>query len=70
MQEAELHQAWDLYYHVFKRINKQLHTMMTLELVEIAPNLSKAINLELAVPGTYIAGACLSVLHGRAQPSQ
>lgn len=22
-KEAELHQAWDLYYHVFKRINKQ-----------------------------------------------
>lgn len=31
-KEAELHQAWDLYYHVFKSINKQLHSLTTLEL--------------------------------------
>lgn len=38
-KEAELHQAWDLYYHVFKRINKQLHSMTTLELQYVAPAL-------------------------------
>lgn len=31
-KEAELTQAWDLYYHVFKRINKQLPSLTTLEL--------------------------------------
>ncbi|GIL87381.1 hypothetical protein Vretimale_1690 [Volvox reticuliferus] len=55
-KEAELHQAWDLYYHVFKRINKQLHSLTTLELQYISPALVRAQGLELAVPGTYIAG--------------
>ena len=55
-KEAELHQAWDLYYHVFKRINKQLPSLTTLELQYVAPALVKAQNLELAVPGTYIVG--------------
>ena len=32
-------QAWDLYYHVFKRINKQLHGMTQLELQYAAPAL-------------------------------
>lgn len=58
-REAELHQAWDLYYHVFKRINKQLPSLTTLELQYVAPNLVRAQNLELAVPGTYIAGESL-----------
>ena len=55
-KEAELHQAWDLYYHVFKRINKQLPALTTLEVQYVAPALVKAENLELAVPGTYIVG--------------
>ncbi|KAL4435039.1 hypothetical protein ABPG77_003864 [Micractinium sp. CCAP 211/92] len=55
-KEAELHQAWDLYYHVFKRINKQLPSLTTLELQYVAPALVRAQGLELAVPGTYIAG--------------
>jgi len=29
---SDLNQAWDLYYHVFRRINKQLPQMTTLEL--------------------------------------
>jgi len=41
-QEAELHQAWDLYYHVFKRINKQLPSLTTLELQYVAPALVRA----------------------------
>jgi FKBP12-rapamycin complex-associated protein len=55
-KEAELHQAWDLYYHVFKRINKQLPSLTTLELQYVAPALVRATGLELAVPGTYVAG--------------
>ncbi|MEW5308376.1 MAG: hypothetical protein WDW38_000344 [Sanguina aurantia] len=55
-KEAELHQAWDLYYHVFKRINKQLHALTTLELQFVAPALVRAQGMELAVPGTYIVG--------------
>ncbi|GAB4815427.1 hypothetical protein N2152v2_002473, partial [Parachlorella kessleri] len=55
-KEAELHQAWDLYYHVFKRINKQLPSLTTLDLQYVAPALVRAQGLELAVPGTYIAG--------------
>ena len=42
VQEAELHQAWDLYYHVFKRINKQLPSLTTLDLQYVAPALVRA----------------------------
>ncbi len=35
-------QAWDLYYHVFKRINKQLHSITTLELQYVSPALVRA----------------------------
>ena len=55
-KDSELHQAWDLYYHVFKRINKQLPSLSTLQLEYVAPALVKARDLELAVPGTYVAG--------------
>lgn len=55
-RQAELQQAWDLYYHIFKRIHKQLPTMTTLDLNYVAPALMRAQGLELAVPGTYIAG--------------
>lgn len=48
-------QAWDLYYHVFKRINKQLHSMNTLELQYVAPALVRAQGMELAVPGGSLA---------------
>ena len=41
-KEAELHQAWDLYYHVFKRINKQLPQLTTLDLHYVSPALASA----------------------------
>ena len=41
-REAELHQAWDLYYHVFKRINKQLPSLTTLDLQYVSPALARA----------------------------
>uniref|UniRef100_A0A2P2LTC6 Serine/threonine-protein kinase TOR n=2 Tax=Rhizophora mucronata TaxID=61149 RepID=A0A2P2LTC6_RHIMU len=46
-------QAWDLYYHVFRRIDKQLQLLKTLDLQSVSPELLKCRNLELAVPGTY-----------------
>mmetsp|Transcript_20902 Transcript_20902/g.45314 ORF Transcript_20902/g.45314 Transcript_20902/m.45314 type:complete len:3366 (+) Transcript_20902:339-10436(+) len=51
--EAALNQAWDLYYTVFRRINKQLPGLTTLELDQCSPALHNARNLELGVPGSY-----------------
>ncbi|XP_020086675.1 serine/threonine-protein kinase TOR isoform X1 [Ananas comosus] len=56
-KDAELTQAWDLYYHVFRRIDKQLPSLTTLDLQTVSPELLKCRNLELAVPGTYCADA-------------
>ncbi|KNC98625.1 uncharacterized protein SPPG_06307 [Spizellomyces punctatus DAOM BR117] len=49
----DINQAWDLYYLVFRRINKQLPQLTTLELQYVSPKLLAARDLELAVPGTY-----------------
>ncbi|XP_062176298.1 serine/threonine-protein kinase TOR isoform X2 [Alnus glutinosa] len=54
-KDAELTQAWDLYYHVFRRIDKQLQSLTTLDLESVSPELIECRNLELAVPGTYRA---------------
>ncbi|KAB2050892.1 hypothetical protein ES319_A12G018000v1 [Gossypium barbadense] len=54
-KDAELTQAWDLYYHVFKRIDKQLQILTTLDLQSVSPELVECCDLELAVPGTYRA---------------
>ncbi|KAH3759091.1 protein kinase [Pelomyxa schiedti] len=53
---SDIHQAWDLYYHVFRRIGKQLHQMTTLELQYVSDKLEQAKDLKLAVPGTYRPG--------------
>eukprot|EP00697_Spironema_sp_BW2_P017838 gnl/Spiro4/9656_TR5124_c0_g1_i1.p1 gnl/Spiro4/9656_TR5124_c0_g1~~gnl/Spiro4/9656_TR5124_c0_g1_i1.p1 ORF type:complete len:2413 (+),score=551.86 gnl/Spiro4/9656_TR5124_c0_g1_i1:148-7386(+) len=53
--DNDLNQAWDLYYHTFRRISKQLLQMTTLELQYVSPKLLNARDLELAVPGTYQA---------------
>jgi FKBP12-rapamycin complex-associated protein len=50
-----LSQAWDIYYGVFRRINKQLPELNRLELQYVSPALLGAHDLELAVPGTYSA---------------
>ncbi|BBN14806.1 serine/threonine-protein kinase mTOR [Marchantia polymorpha subsp. ruderalis] len=63
-KEAELTQAWDLYYHVFKRINRQLPSLTTLELQNVSPELVSAGPLEIAVPGTYRAGAEVVTISG------
>ncbi|OMO63404.1 hypothetical protein COLO4_32473 [Corchorus olitorius] len=54
-KDAELTQAWDLYYHVFRRIDKQLQSLTTLDLQSVSPELVDCRDLELAVPGTYRA---------------
>ncbi|TYZ66502.1 hypothetical protein PybrP1_008839 [[Pythium] brassicae (nom. inval.)] len=54
--DADLNRAWDLYYHVFRRISKQVTQVTSLELQYVSPNLLKARHLQLAVPGTYRAG--------------
>ena len=53
---GDLNQAWDLYYSVFRRIAKQLPQLMSLDLRYISPKLQDALDLELAVPGTYQSG--------------
>ena len=35
----EITSAWDIYCHVFKSINRQLHSMTSLELQFISPKL-------------------------------
>ena len=54
-EEAEnaMNAAWDLYYSVFRKINKQLPGLTTLELSSCSPALLQANNLELGVPGSY-----------------
>lgn len=55
MEEAEsaMNHAWDIYYTVFRRINKQLPSLTKLELAECSPALSRSRSLELGVPGSY-----------------
>lgn len=50
---AALHQAWDIYYSMFKRLDKQIKTFKKFALHHISPELSQSTNLQLAVPGTY-----------------
>ncbi|KAF9586443.1 phosphatidylinositol kinase- protein kinase tor1 [Lunasporangiospora selenospora] len=52
----DLNQAWDIYYHVFRRIAKQLPQLSTLDLPYVSPQLQGARDLELAIPGTYKSG--------------
>jgi FKBP12-rapamycin complex-associated protein len=48
-----MNKAWDIYYTVFRRINKQLPALTKLELPHCSPALSRARSLELGVPGSY-----------------
>ncbi|GAA5970883.1 hypothetical protein JCM11641_004492 [Rhodosporidiobolus odoratus] len=52
----DLNHAWDLYYQVFRKINKNLPTLTLLELQYVSPKLLAAKDLDLAVPGTYQTG--------------
>nr|WIM49540.1 HIF1a pathway protein [Daphnia magna] len=50
----DLNQAWDLYYHVFRRISRQLPQLTSLELQYVSPKLLLCRDLELAIPGSYV----------------
>lgn len=51
---TDLHQAWDIYHKVFKRISTQLKNFKNVFLNHVSPALCSATNLQLAVPGTYV----------------
>ncbi|KAI2189712.1 phosphatidylinositol kinase- protein kinase tor1 [Ophidiomyces ophidiicola] len=53
---GDLNQAWDLYYTVFKKIDRQVRQMKTLDLKYVSPKLKDAVDLNLAMPGTYQSG--------------
>ncbi|KAI0653553.1 FAT-domain-containing protein, partial [Cubamyces menziesii] len=55
-EKRDLEKAWEIYYGVFRRIEKQLPQLTTLDLQYVSPELLKAKDLELAVPGTYQSG--------------
>ena len=55
-EPTELNKAWDIYYGVFRKVEKQLPQLTTLDLQYVSPQLLKARNLELAIPGTYQSG--------------
>jgi FKBP12-rapamycin complex-associated protein len=50
---ADINAAWDIYYQVFKKISRQLPSLMTLEMQYVSPRLKKVADLQLAAPGTY-----------------
>nr|QXN57741.1 serine/threonine-protein kinase [Bemisia tabaci] len=52
----DLNEAWDLYYHVFRKISRQLPQLTSLELQYVSPKLLVCRDLELAVPGSYVPG--------------
>jgi FKBP12-rapamycin complex-associated protein len=53
---SELNKAWDIYYGVFRKVEKQLPQLTTLDLQYVSPQLLKARDLDLAMPGTYQSG--------------
>ncbi|XP_037955980.1 serine/threonine-protein kinase Tor [Teleopsis dalmanni] len=53
---VDLDHAWDIYYHVFQKISRQLPQLTSLELPYVSPKLLACKDLELAVPGSYNPG--------------
>jgi FKBP12-rapamycin complex-associated protein len=53
---ADLNQAWDLYYAVFRRLTRQIPQVTSLELTYCSPKLLACRDLDLAVPGQYKSG--------------
>ncbi|XP_013111288.1 serine/threonine-protein kinase Tor [Stomoxys calcitrans] len=53
---TDLDRAWDIYYHVFQKISRQLPQLTSLELPYVSPKLLACKDLELAVPGSYNPG--------------
>ena len=57
---TDLHQAWDVYHRVFKRISVQLKAFKKVHLTHVSPALCSASSLQLAVPGTYVSNQTLN----------
>ncbi|PSR71034.1 hypothetical protein PHLCEN_2v13082 [Hermanssonia centrifuga] len=55
-EPRDLERAWEIYYGVFKKIEKQLPQLTVLDLQYVSPELLRARNLDLAVPGTQESG--------------
>ena len=55
-EATDVSAAWQLYYHVFRRISKQVSKLGKIDLAAVSPKLLSARDLDLAVPGTYRPG--------------
>ncbi|XP_045537112.1 serine/threonine-protein kinase Tor [Papilio machaon] len=53
-EERYLNEAWDLYYHVFRRLSAQFRSLTSLELQYVSERLHACRDFELAVPGSYV----------------
>ncbi len=49
----DINQAWDIYYAIFRRISTKQKEVTFYELRNVAPKLMRAVDLEIAVPGTF-----------------
>ena len=50
---ADINQAWDIYYSIFRKISAKQKEVTFYELRNVAPKLLNSVNLEIAVPGTF-----------------
>lgn len=50
---ADINQAWDIYYMIFRKISSKQKEVQFYELRNVAPKLLHSENLEIAVPGTF-----------------
>ncbi|KAF8064841.1 phosphatidylinositol 3-kinase [Lyophyllum atratum] len=53
---SELDKSWDIYYTIYRKLEKQIPQWKTLNLQQVSPILLKARNLDLAIPGSYQSG--------------
>ncbi|XP_030025999.2 serine/threonine-protein kinase mTOR [Manduca sexta] len=53
-EDRYLNEAWDLYYHVVRRIQAQFRSLTSLELQYVSKRLHTCKDFELAVPGSYV----------------
>jgi FKBP12-rapamycin complex-associated protein len=50
---TDLHQAWEIYQQIFKKIKVQISNLKKLELHHVSPALTTATDLILSVPGSH-----------------
>eukprot|EP00755_Sulcionema_specki_P008190 Sspe_Gene.40257::Locus_19427_Transcript_1_1_Confidence_1.000_Length_7027::g.40257::m.40257/K07203/MTOR, FRAP, TOR; serine/threonine-protein kinase mTOR len=54
-KQSDMTQAWDIYYNVFRQLQRQLNQMLSIELQNVSKKLYEATDFEVAVPGQYQA---------------